>query len=99
MIWLSYIGVGPTGSAVSSPQIAGARWTLFEGEAGTWKVHTFIRDTSVNCATLNIMDFANYLIQNGWMDSSKYLVGIEAGPETLNGQGQLDTQYYSCNVQ
>jgi xyloglucan-specific endo-beta-1,4-glucanase len=100
MIWLSHVGVGPNGSAAGRPVIAGAGWTLYESDATSppWHVHTFIRDDNVNCATLNITDFINYLVQNQGLDPSKYLVGIEAGPETLNGQGQLDTQYYSCNV-
>jgi hypothetical protein len=99
MIWLSHVGVGPNGSSVAKPQLAGARWTLYEGQAGSWQVHTFVRDDNVNCATMNIMDFANYLVQTQGLDSSKYLVGIEAGPETLDGLGELDTEYYSCDVQ
>jgi hypothetical protein len=99
MIWLTGSGVGPNGNPAGTVELAGALWAVFEGSTAGWKIHSFVRGESVNCATLNILDFTNYLIKKQVLASDKDLLGIEAGPETLNGQGELATQYYSCNVQ
>jgi xyloglucan-specific endo-beta-1,4-glucanase len=98
MIWLNHLGAGPIGMPVGTMDIAGARWTLFEGK-NNWQVHSFVRADNVNCATFNLMDFFNELIQKHGFDSSKYLIGIEAGPEIYVGTGELDSDYYSCDIQ
>jgi xyloglucan-specific endo-beta-1,4-glucanase len=102
MIWLSHLGVGARGDGVGTVELAGARWSVYRYVATStseWNVYSFVRDDSVNCATLNLMDFFNHLIQTLSFDSSKYLIGIEAGPETLKGKGELRTEHYSCEVQ
>ncbi len=98
MVWLYRSGgAGPLGTKVATVNVAGASWDLYEGDIG-WKVHSFVRTSNTTSANLNLADFSNVLVGRGYISSSKYLSGIEAGTEVFRGDGQLDTNSYSVSV-
>lgn len=99
MIWLNRSNAGPIGSAKEVIHLAGSEWTVFQGTNSSWNVYSFVRTSNTPCATLNLMEFLDFLVSNYGLDSAKYLVGIEAGSEVFSGKGQLDTELYSCDVE
>jgi len=101
MIWLNYAGQSciSSGQAPQPADIAGTQWNVCQGVNGSFNVYSFMRAGNTNCATFNLLDFFAFLIRQYSFDSSKYLIGIESGVETLTGKGQLDTQHYSCDIQ
>ncbi len=107
MIWLqNSSGASPIGGGtVATAQIDGGNWALHEGrsnasDANAWVVHSFLATTSsASCTSLHISEFFDYLVQQRGLDSSKYLIGIEAGTEIFSGAGRLDTDSYSCTIE
>jgi hypothetical protein len=102
MIWLYRTGGAGPISADGKPEltanIAGASWELHEGAIpGAWKVHSFVRTSnSTTGQALDLNDFMQLLVEKGYMPSSRYLSGIEAGTEPFRGQGRVDTSSWGC---
>jgi hypothetical protein len=101
MIWLYSEGaVGPIGSLQATTTIAGTGWDLYRGDGGaSWEVFSFLRQSDTQQAVLDITAFTDDLIARGWLESSKYLVSIEAGPEVSGGDGELTTNGFYCRNQ
>jgi hypothetical protein len=100
MIWLYKAGTSPVGSpVVPAIGLGGTTWELWEGPTQSWNVHSFVRTTNTNSATLNIAEFLHYLVTERGLDDTKYLTSIQAGIEVLTGAGQVNTSSYFCNVQ
>jgi xyloglucan-specific endo-beta-1,4-glucanase len=74
-------------------------WDLYRGNNGGNEVYSYLRKETADCATLDLMDFLDDLVLRGWVDTSKYLISIESGPEVVRGKGQLVTETYGCDVQ
>lgn len=98
MIWLNRTGASPIGTQKEVVTLGGSTWTVYQGENPSWNVYSFVRTSNAPCATLNFKDFLNHLVANYGLDSAKYLVGIEAGTEVFVGEGQVDTDNYSCTI-
>ena len=99
MVWLYKQGnIHPVGSPMSTVNIDGASWTLWEG-SGNWTVHTFVQSTNTTSAqSLNLSDFLHYLVSQQRLSGAKYLTGVEAGSEVWLGNAELDTSSYSTDV-
>src|SRR5690606_8729265 len=87
MVWLYRSGnVAPVGSQQATVNIGGTEWQVWRGQGGaTWEVFSFVRTTNTTNAVLSMTDFTADLVQRGWVESSKYLVSIEAGAEVSGG--------------
>ncbi len=97
MVWLyNSGGIQPAGSKQTTVTIDGTSWDLWEGSS-SWQIYSFVRTSNTNSASLNLMDFYNYLISRG-LSSSNYLLSVEQGTEVFTGAGELDTTSYSTNV-
>ena len=97
MIWLySNGGVQPAGSrSQAGLSISGATWDLWEGNVGSWRVHSFLRSgNSMSVQNLDILAFLKQL-----NIGSKCLSSIEAGTEVFQGSGTVNTSSYTCSVQ
>lgn len=100
MIWLYRSGdISPIGTKQVTVALGGAIWELWEGslpECG-WPVHSFVRTAHTTSQTLNLNEFFAFLIERG-IDSSQYLISVEAGTEVFTGAGQLDTTAYAVEI-
>ena len=97
MVWLSHGGgIQPAGSKQTTVTIDGTSWDLWQGSS-SWQIYSFVRTSNTNSASLNLMDFYNYLVSRG-LSSSNYLLSVEQGTEVFTGAGELDTTSYSTNV-
>ncbi len=101
MIWLYQAGaVGPIGTRQATANIGGTNWDLYRGQGGaSWEVFSYVRSSNTTTQVLDLTDFTDDLIARSWMQSTKYLVSVEAGPEVSGGSGELDTRGFYCRIQ
>ena len=101
MIWLYNTGdIRPIGSRQTSTIIEGIEWELWEGPhpVSAWPVYSFIRTVNTKTQKLDLRNFFQHLISVG-LSSSVYLLGVQAGAEVFTGEGRLDTNLYSINME
>lgn len=100
MIWLNKLGnPAPAGSVYASNiSIAGATWTLWEGNVG-WPVHSYVRTANTSSAVMNVMAFMNDLVTRGRIPNTRYVTGVQAGVEVRSGGGTLTTNGFYCRIE
>ena len=100
MIWLNEAGNPvPAGSTYASGiSLAGATWTLWEGNVG-WPVHSYVRSGNTSSATMNVMAFMNDLVTRGRIPNTRYVTGVQAGVEVRSGGGTLTTNGFYCRIE
>ena len=99
MIWINHVAQYPIGSKTETVDMWGAQWDLWRGTMSsgghTWDVFSFVKkyDTwSIN--NQNIYDFIGYLWKKNWVDGRRYIIGIEAGNEIMDGAGTYTYDYH-----
>jgi hypothetical protein len=106
MIWLNYKGPAyngsdflPIGTKVgTNVTIGGHVWDIWTGNNGTNNVYTFRRTT--NTSSVNNLNIGALLLhaQNaGFIQSSYYLLGVQAGWEIVSG-GAFTTTSYTTTI-
>jgi xyloglucan-specific endo-beta-1,4-glucanase len=102
MIWLDSYNISPTGKKMTSTPvtISGYPWNVYYGPqaTGSWDYIAFDSPTKLRSVSLNLKDFTDYCVAQGWMSGREYLTSVEAGVEVWYGQDQLDTTEYSVTV-
>lgn len=109
MIWLANVNSGPisynynaTGQAIpiaTNIQLEGYTWNLYSGFNSVNKVYSFLpTGDEIESFNGDIYPFISYLVDNGSIDSSQYLITAQAGTEVLSGAGQFDTEAYSLAI-
>lgn len=101
MVWLYNTGdITPIGSRKANLLIDGVGWDLWEGShpVSGWPVYSFVRTDNTKSDSLDLNKFFQYLISFG-LDSTSYLLSVEAGVEVFTGEGRLNTTHYSINVE
>ncbi len=99
MVWVHRSGSPvPIGGPQETVNLAGGRWNRWHGNAGTWKVFSFVPEQNSNDVSFDLSEFLNHLVDKGLVDGSKYLVSIEAGSEIFTGDGRIDTSLYRVDV-
>lgn len=104
MIWLNRVNQYPIGNYQKTVWIWGANWDLYSGSANdgkghSWQVYSFLRkQNSWQIDNVNISDFINNLWKSNLLDGRKYICGIEAGNEIMQGNGKFLYNYYSLSI-
>ncbi|MBV9945965.1 MAG: hypothetical protein JOZ69_03865 [Myxococcales bacterium] len=101
MIWLNWTsGAVPSGStAASGFSLAGATWNLWEGNSGSWPIHSYVRVGNITSSVLNITTFLQDLVSRGLIPNTRFVTGVQAGIEVRSGSGTLTTTDFSCQIQ
>jgi xyloglucan-specific endo-beta-1,4-glucanase len=106
MVWINYQGpayngtdFSPIGTKVGSNiTVAGNVWNIWKGYNGTNNVYTFRRATNTSSVTnLDIKALLVYAQNQGFIQSSYYLLGIQAGWEIVAG-GAFTTSSYTTTI-
>ncbi|KAG9318317.1 glycoside hydrolase family 12 protein [Chiua virens] len=106
MIWLANFNAGPlaakytsSGQAIptaSNLTIAGYVWDFYSGSNGYCNVYSFLPVMgTITSFNGDIYEFFTYLMDNGYVPSSHYLVSAQAGTEATSGTATLSTSAYS----
>jgi hypothetical protein len=80
MIWTQNHGQAPGGSEVGSVTLDGRGYTVWHG--GSYIA--FVADTNFTSGTMNLLDFFNWVIGQGWMPSSSTLSQVDYGAELVS---------------
>lgn len=103
MIWLNKGGgPAPAGSTYASGiTIANATWNLWEGNSGSWPIHSYVRTSNTSSATFDIMAFMKDLVTRGRIPNTRYVSGVQAGIEVRSGNvsGTLTTNGFYCRIE
>ncbi len=106
MVWINYKGPAYNGSdfapigtkIASNVSIAGHVWNIYSGANSTNKVFTFRRATNTNSVSnLDLLALINYAKSKGFVQSSYYLLGVQAGFEIVAG-GAFKTNSYTSTL-
>jgi Glycosyl hydrolase family 12 len=80
MIWTSNHGQTPSGSVVGTTAIDGRSYTVWK--SGTYIA--FVATSSFSSATMNLKDFFQYLMGQGWLASGATLGQVDYGVELVS---------------
>jgi len=105
MVWINYKGpaynsndfypIGP--KIASNVTVAGHVWDIYRGNNGTNNVFTFRRTTNTSVVTnLNLLALINYAKNQGFIQSSYYLLGVQAGFEIVSGGAFKTNSYFTA---
>jgi len=107
MVWLNYKGPAYNGSdfapigtkVASNVTVAGNVWDIWTGDNSTNHVYTFRRTTNTSSVSnLDIKALLVYAQNHGFIQSTYYLLGIQAGWEIVAGGAFTTTSYTSTIV-
>ncbi len=100
MVWLNKSeSFYPGGQYVGDVTIDGAVYKFYTGPFPNWTYFAFVREIPVSQGTINWNSFVNYLVQNSYLSSNKYMAGIEFGTEIISGQGTFAINQFDVQVQ
>jgi hypothetical protein len=110
MIWVADIGGLKQTSTPTTVKIDGITWDAYPyGQQGTpgkgkarlvqFVLHEGHDNYNLKAVKLNITDFTDFAVSQGWYDASDYISSVEFGNEIYNpGQGSLTLTDYSVHV-
>jgi hypothetical protein len=101
MIWVSNSGgPNPAGSQAGSANVAGGSWEVWKGNVSGWQYVAYKRTSNLGSfEDLDILPILKDAVSKGYLQSSWYILGIEAGFEIWNCSGaSTGTKYYSVKV-
>lgn len=104
MIWLNYRGsIQPFGSQIATATIGGAAYNIYEGRetngSTSWNVISYqAQNTALAASNLDVNAFISDAAGRGYVNSSWYLIAIEAGFELWQGGAGLSTNSFSATV-
>jgi uncharacterized membrane protein YgcG len=100
MIWLAYSRELFSGTpAMAYAFLGGHRWKVIQTQGGSSPVATFLLDEpDLTGAILNMTDFTDWLVANGWVSATWWIDSVQFGTEIFNGKGTLNMTYYSAAV-
>jgi hypothetical protein len=97
MIWLNSIGgVQPAGSPIGQVTIGGASYTVWTVRISTWNYVAYVNNSPTTAVTnLDLHAFINDAVTRNSINSSWYLIDVEAGFELWQGGTGLSTNSFS----
>jgi hypothetical protein len=87
MIWNENHGQIPGGSPQGTVTFGGRAYTVWKG-AGNY--FAFVANSTFTSGTLNLLEFCQYLIGQGWIASTSTLVEVDYGVEVVNTNGAAE---------
>ncbi len=98
MIWLDHRGgVQPLGTPRGTVDVAGERWTVWQGDAG-WDVVTFVRQARGSHADLPLAPFVDEAVRRGAVSHGSWLTSVQLGVEPWVGGAGLAVEDFSYDA-
>ncbi len=100
MIWINHLGsIQPVGSRVASGvSVAGTSWDVWTGNSG-WNVISYVKTSGVtSVSNLNLVSFINDAVSRGQIQTSWYLIDVEAGFEIWQQGAGLASNSFSVSA-
>ncbi len=99
MVWINHSGPPqPFGSQVATTSVNGSSWNVWTGtESGggtSWHIISYVDTTPTTSVNFDLKNFATDAVARGSLQSSWYLIDVEAGFELWqNGAGQASNSF------
>jgi Glycosyl hydrolase family 12 len=101
MIWLNWGGGVEAGGPLhaSNVTIGGNTYNIYygTGNAALGTVYA-LSTTPLTSLTIDMYDWAKYIVSQGWLASTDYLIGVEAGFETWHGNAGAAADSFSVTI-
>ena len=101
MIWLNWGGGVKAGGPLhaSNVTIGGNTYNIYygKGNAALGTVYC-LSTTPLTSLTIDMYDFAKYIVSQGWLASTDHLIGVEAGFETWRGNKGAAADSFSVTI-
>lgn len=101
MIWLNWGGGVEAGGPLhaSDVTIGGNTYNIYRG-TGNASLGTVycLSVTPLTSLTVDMYDFAKYIVSQGWLANTDYLIGIEAGFETWRGNKGASADSFTVTI-
>jgi Glycosyl hydrolase family 12 len=92
MIWTDNHGQTPAGAAVTTATFDGQSYTVWQADGGPI---TFVSDTNITGGDLNLLQFFQWLISNGYEPADSTLNQVAYGAEIVSTNGAPETFGFS----
>jgi hypothetical protein len=99
MIWINYHGsIQPAGAKVATVSLAGAAWEVWYADWADWDYIAYRRVSTTTLAFFDINTFFKDSLSRGYINSSWYLIAVEAGFELWQNGTGLASRSFSVTV-
>ncbi len=99
MIWINHQGsIQPFGSNVGNVTIDGASWAVWTGNMSSWKIVSYVENSPVTSANLNLVPFFSDAVSRGSLQSTWWLIDVEYGFEIWTGGQGLAVSNFSVSA-
>jgi hypothetical protein len=99
MIWINHQGsIQPFGSNVANVTIDGASWAVWTGNQSSWKIVSYVANSPVTSANLNLLPFFSDAVSRGSLESTWWLIDVEYGFEIWTGGQGLAVSNFSVSA-
>lgn len=88
----------PGGSKIDTVTLNGTSWEVWYGKLDWGNYVAFVRTTGTTVVDFDIKPFIDDCVSRGYIQSSWYLAGVEAGFEIWNGGQGLQSKGFSVTV-
>ena len=99
MIWVNHQGTPqPFGSKVATSIIGGVMYDVWTGAQSGWNIISYVAQTPVTSARLNLVPFLGDAVARGSLNSSWWLIDVEFGFEVWSGGAGLAVSDFSVSL-
>lgn len=99
MIWINHQGsIQPFGSNVGNVTIDGSSWAVWTGKQSSWNIVSYVDNTPVTSANLNLLPFFSDAVSRGSLQSTWWLIDVEYGFEIWTGGQGLAVSNFSVSA-
>ena len=101
MIWLNWGGGVAAGGPLHARNvtIGGGTYNIYRGTGNASLGTVYCLSTTPRTSlTIDMYDWAKYIVSQGWLSKSDYLIGIEAGFETWRGNAGAAADSFTVTI-
>jgi hypothetical protein len=108
MIWIAGERLGAAGNLVGKATVGGNAFSIFQNKnhsdasganQNTWAIVSLLADNPILHGPLNIGQIIDYLLKNGYLESSCFIANLELGNEIQRGSGTTVIRNYAVSVE
>jgi len=95
MVWINHSGFPqPFGSQTGTVNINGSNWAVWTGRQTSWNIISYVDQTPTTSVNFDLKNFFTDAVSRGSLQSSWYLLDVEAGFELWqNGVGMTSNSF------
>ncbi len=98
MVWINHSGPPqPFGSQTGTASINGSNWAVWTGRQSSWNIISYVDQTPTTSVNFDLKNFFTDATARGSIQSSWYLIDVEAGFELWQNGAGMTSSSFSVN--